>query len=469
MERNKKTINLHSVKFNPKKFNHLKWIFAIGLFICQLQNLNAKSHDNSPEANKSIIQKDSLKITENSNLKNNRIINYWMVDSIISTQSASLEPVPSKVETKSKAWYEKFSLGGYVQVRYNRLFETNPKLVCEQCDKSIGDNNGFFIRRNRLRVSGQVHPQVFMYIQYDFASAPSTTALHYGQLRDAYFDVGVDKDNEFRFRIGQSKVPYGFINMQSSQNRLNLDRDDGMNSGLANERDLGVFFYWAPKKKRELLDRVIKDGLKGSGDYGCFAYGVYNGQNANRPELNNNLYQVVRFTWPFEFKGQIFEPGVQAYKGDWTMQSVSSQTKVVKDLTYKEERLGGTLVMYPKPFGFQAEYNVGNGPRFNKITDSIEVSRLWGGYAMFNYQLKFKDKIFFPFVRYAYYNGGKKHELDARAYEVTEWEGGVEIQFNKNFELTLAYNLASRRFEDYKNQDNLQKGQFMRIQAQLNF
>ena len=169
MERNKKTINLHSVKFNPKKFNYLKWIFAIGLFICHLQNLNAKSQDNSPEANKSIIQKDSHRITENSNLKNNRFINYWMVASIISTQSASLEPVPSKVETKSKAWYEKFSLGGYVQVRYNRLFETNPKLVCEQCDKSIGDNNGFFIRRNRLRVSGQVHPQVFMYIQYDFA------------------------------------------------------------------------------------------------------------------------------------------------------------------------------------------------------------------------------------------------------------------------------------------------------------
>ncbi len=177
----------------------------------------------------------------------------------------------------------------------------------------------------------------------------------------------------------------------------------------------------------------------------------------------------MRFTWPFEFKGQIFEPGVQAYKGDWTMQSVSTQTKVTKDLTYKEERLGGTLVMYPKPFGFQAEYNIGNGPRFNKMTDSIEVSKLWGGYVMFNYQLKLKDKTIFPFVRYAYYNGGKKHELDARAYEVSEIEGGVELQFNKNFELTLAYNVANRRFEDYKNQDNLQKGQFLRLQAQLNF
>ncbi len=469
MVRNRKTLNLQLVKFNTNKVNQLILVFVIFALSINLNSVNANPLLNPDNAKIYVNKSDSFLSNSYLNITDVRNRNYWTVDSLNAVRKSEKEPVSQKVETKSKAWYEKFSLGGYVQVRYNRLFETNPKLVCEQCDKSIGDNNGFFIRRNRLRVSGQVHPQVFMYIQYDFASAPSTTALHYGQLRDAYFDVGIDTDNEFRFRIGQSKVPYGFINMQSSQNRLNLDRDDGMNSGLANERDLGVFFYWAPKKRRVLLDRVVKEGLKGSGDYGCFAYGVYNGQTANRPEMNNNLYQVMRFTWPFELKGQIFEPGIQAYKGDWTMQSVSSQTKVTKDLTYKEERIGGTLVMYPKPFGFQAEYNVGNGPRFNKLTDSIEVSKLWGGYVMVNYQLKIKDKTIFPFVRYAYYNGGKKHELDARAYEVSEMEGGVEMQFNKNFELTLAYNVASRRFEDYKNQENLQKGQFLRIQAQLNF
>ena len=46
-------------------------------------------------------------------------------------------------EVKKLAWFEKISLGGYVQLRYNRLFETNPNLTCEQCDKSIGGGNGF--------------------------------------------------------------------------------------------------------------------------------------------------------------------------------------------------------------------------------------------------------------------------------------------------------------------------------------
>jgi len=33
----------------------------------------------------------------------------------------------------AKKWFERISLRGYAQVRYNRLFETNAKLKCEQC------------------------------------------------------------------------------------------------------------------------------------------------------------------------------------------------------------------------------------------------------------------------------------------------------------------------------------------------
>ena len=37
-----------------------------------------------------------------------------------------------------------------MQVRYNRLLETNPLLQCAQCDRSWGDNGGFFIQLMRL-------------------------------------------------------------------------------------------------------------------------------------------------------------------------------------------------------------------------------------------------------------------------------------------------------------------------------
>lgn len=85
-----------------------------------------------------------------------------------------------------------------------------------------------------------------------------------------YFDLSFDKKKEYRVRVGQSKIPYGFENMQSSSQRLALDRNDAMNSAILNERDLGLFFYWAPAEIRERFNMLVKDGYKGSGDFGVF-------------------------------------------------------------------------------------------------------------------------------------------------------------------------------------------------------
>jgi hypothetical protein len=370
-----------------------------------------------------------------------------------------------------KEWFQKINIRGYSQIRYNRLFETNPNLGCEQCDRSWGDNSGFFMRRMRIIFFGQISQRVYFYVQPDFASSASSTGLHFGQIRDAYFDVGLDDKNEFRFRIGQSKVPFGFENMQSSQNRLPLDRNDGLNSAVSNERDLGVFFYWAPQEIRKRFSMLVKEGLKGSGDYGVFGFGVYNGQTANKPEMNNNQHVVARLTYPFAVGNQIIEPSIQGYTGQYTLYSsqISSGVKTNADLTYLDQRAAATLVVYPKPFGIQAEYNIGRGPQFNKLTDSIEVMPLSGGYATLNYMLEHKGQLFYPFVRHHFYKGGKKHELDARSYEVNEWEFGLEWQPVKYFELVLMYTVSSRRYEDFVLRDNFQAGNLLRIQAQVNF
>lgn len=387
------------------------------------------------------------------------------------SQSDSLSPIPPVEVSPTKKWYESINVRGYVQIRNNRLFETNENLNCEQCDKSIGKNGGFFIRRTRIILFGQVSKQVYFYIQPDFASSPSSDKLHFGQLRDAYFDVGVDKNNEFRFRIGQSKVPYGFENMQSSQNRLSLDRNDALNSAVSNERDLGVFFYWAPTNKRQLFSSLVKDGLKGSGDYGVFAFGAYNGQTANNLELNDEPHLVTRFSYPFELKSQILELGIQGYTGKWVMPKANISKDVItnKDLNYLDQRVAATFVLYPKPFGIQAEYTLGKGPEFNKATKSIEVTPLQGGYVTLSYLKRLNEQTFIPFVKYQYYDGGKKHERDARSYNVKELEFGMEWQANKNFELVINYTMSQRRYEDYILQNNYQSGNLLRIQAQMNF
>lgn len=365
-------------------------------------------------------------------------------------------------------WFDRFAIRGYTQGRYNRLMETNPNLKCEQCDRSWGDGGGFFIRRMRIIFFGQISEKVYFYVQPDFASSVGTTQ-HIAQLRDAYMDLGFDKKNEFRIRVGQSKVPFGFENMQSSQNRIPLDRADALNSAVTNERDLGAFFYWAPESVRKLYTSLVNDGLKGSGDYGVFAFGAYNGQTANQPERNNQPHIVTRFSYPIRIGNQIIEPGIQAYSGKFVLLSTSNGVKRAANNEYLDQRAAMTFVLYPKPFGIQAEYNIGRGPEFNKLTDSIELRSLTGGYFQCYYMIRKGNQTFLPFTRAQYYEGGKKHELDARSYTVRELEVGVEWQPAKTLELVAMYTFSDRRFEDFVLQNNRQKGRLLRLQVQINF
>ncbi len=376
----------------------------------------------------------------------------------------------SEQKQPEKKWFEKISLRGYTQVRYNRFLETNPSLKCEQCDRSIGENGGFFIRRARLIFSGQVSDNVFIYIQPDLASTSGD--LHFAQLRDAYFDLSIDSLREFRFRVGQSKIPFGYENLQSSQNRLPIDRSDATNSALPNERDLGVMFYWAPAATRKLYSDLVNKGLKGTGDYGVFGFGVYNGQTANKPEGNNDPHIAARLSYPIEIGDQLIEPGIQGYTGK--IVPLSTTAGVVKGASYLDERTAVSISLSPKPIGFLAEYNWGHGPRFQAAKDTTEKNRvvssaLEGGFATLYYKLDVAGQHFLPFVRAQYYKGGKKQELDARYYDMKELEMGVEWQLFSSFELTASYAMSERNTSDAAKITNNQKGNFLRLQAQFNY
>jgi len=400
--------------------------------------------------------------------------NLLIIILVLLTHRAHSQPSDSSAQAPStaKQWFETFAIRGYVQARYNRLLETNPDLSCEQCDRSWGNNGGISLRRVRIIFSGQLHERVYFYIQPDFVNTPSgSTSLNFGQLRDAYFDIGLDKTSRYRIRLGQSKIPFGFENMQSSQNRLALDRNDALNSAFSNERDLGAFFYWAPTAVRQRFARLVKEGLKGSGDYGVLGLGVFNGQTANRAELNNQQHVVGRFSYPLALGRHIIEPALQAYSGEYVVarDQLSAGVKHRPDLRYPDQRVAATVVLYPQPFGVQAEYNLGRGPEFNPRTNSIETRRLHGGYVLLNYRLRYQRQQFYPFVRAQFYEGGKKHERDARSYTVREAELGMEWQPLNSFEFVAMYTLSSRRFEDFQRPDNRQRGGLLRLQAQLNF
>ncbi|MGQ0537373.1 MAG: porin [Gemmatimonadaceae bacterium] len=368
----------------------------------------------------------------------------------------------------TRPWYERISLRGYTQLRYNRLLETNRNLTCAQCDRSIGNNGGLSIRRGRLTLSGELGDRVSFVIQPDMAADAAGASLFW-QIRDAYFDIYLDAARAARLRIGQTKVLYGFANLQSSSNRAPLDRDDALNSGAPNERDLGVFYLWTPAAAKARFRMLTDSGYKGSGDYGVVAFGVYNGQSANRPEANNSLHGVARVAYPMALpNGQIVELGASGYTGKFVVTARSAG--VTGPGEFADRRVAASLIWYPQPLGFAAEWTAGEGPEFNPAARRIELRDLSGGYALLIARVRGPGaQVFFPFVRWQSYDGGKKHEQDARSYDVRELEIGTEWSPVRALELTAQYTISDRRYEDAGTIGNRQKGELLRLQLQVNY
>jgi hypothetical protein len=241
-------------------------------------------------------------------------------------EAAEAEAEPEEEEDPEPKWYDKYTFRGYAQFRWNDVMDLEPGSAPAQHvgDRSVGDNQEFLIRRARLIFAGDISEHLYVYLQPDFAVTPpgSPDATHFGQIRDWYGDWYLDATKIHRLRVGQSKVPYGWENMQSSSNRLPLDRNDALNSAVRNERDLGIFYYWTPEADQEIFTWVNDQGLKGSNNYGTFGFGAYNGQGGSFLEQNDRLHIVSRFTYPFFLdNGQLLEFSMQGYMGDYVVLS----------------------------------------------------------------------------------------------------------------------------------------------------
>jgi hypothetical protein len=293
----------------------------------------------------------------------------------------------------------------------------------------------------------------------------------------------------YRFRVGQSKVPYGWENLQSSQNRLPLDRNDGFNSAVKNERDLGVFFYWTPEQAQTTFKSLVDEGLKGSGNYGVFGMGFYNGQGGSFREQNDDLHFVTRLTIPHTMEsGQVVEASVQGYTGKYTVLSstisplgVGAAVRPLGTLEtgnsdgIDDERIGATLVYYPQPWGFQTEWNVGRGPCLNSTQTAVVDGALHGGYAMTMYRIQTQcHGEFFPFARCSFYQGGYKTERNAPDSQISEYELGLEWQFSKSLELVSMYTMTDRTNTQVLGTANTLsytqfEGDILRFQLQVNY
>lgn len=371
---------------------------------------------------------------------------------------ASIQPSASPSSTASP---NSVNIRGYMQFRASEVISGDDGIDL-WTDRSVGDSDsiaqdGFLIRRGRLVFSGNRGDHLFFYIQPDYASAASGTG-NVLQLRDAYGDIYLQPDRVHRFRVGQSKVPYGFENLQSSQNRLPLDRADALNSAVRDERDIGVFYYYTPTSIQNRFRDISNAGLKHTGNYGMFGVGLYNGQGANRRDSNDSYHVVARATLPLQLSsGQFLEFGVQGYSGRFVPRTSAfsdsnGQAAMVGNINTREfergftdERIGVSAKVYPQPFGVQAEWNWGTTPGLNLDTLDIEEQSLQGGYLMTMYKHDLASGgALIPFAKWQYFDGASKAETNAPENRVNDWEIGVEWQLNRQIELTGVYHKMKR-------------------------
>ncbi len=391
---------------------------------------------------------------------------------------------PAHGSEKKKAWYEKIMLRGYTQLRVNEII-SGPKSAPAGVsrlrsvqDAGINENGNFSIRRARLVVQGDLSDRVSLYLQGDLASAVTNQSgterrENFFQMRDAYADVFLDHAKTLRLRLGQSKVPFGWENMQSSSNRIPLDRTDAINAPVPGERDLGVVAYYTPVKLQKIWDALSADGQKLFGNYGAFGVGVFNGQGTNRTERTGGLMTVAMASIPVRldglgglFKGQVGEFGGAVMRNQFRPEVRSGG---VSTDAYRDDHVAVHAMIYPKPIGIQAEWTWGKGPQWDPATSTITSQRTTGGYVMGTFRAAHTPVgQIIPFVRWQHYRGGWKAAINAPRLETDETEFGVEWLPLKELEVTVSYANVKRNEADERRTGRA-NGDLVRAQVQWNY
>ncbi|MCF7789094.1 MAG: OprO/OprP family phosphate-selective porin [Prosthecobacter sp.] len=371
-------------------------------------------------------------------------------------------------------WYERLKMKGYLQVRTDSVMHEDGGQLHVQNDSFANGQSSLGIRRGRMAFSGDLTNHVYLYFQADLLGGVNGSGGV--QARDYYADVSLDPAREHRVRLGLSKVPYGHSILQSSQNRLALERPEALSTAVEGERDFGIYYMYAPYEIRERFKSLVKMGLRGSGDYGMIALGAYSGQGINRPDTNGQPHWVARATYPFEFdNGQFLELSVQGYAGKFNTTTANIPGVGTpangngSNRGFTDARVGISAILYPQPFGIETEWNWGKGPQLSNDMRTITSSSLSGGYVQANYRHVFANqREFIPFARWQTYNGGRKFATNAPKDKVNEVGIGFRFIPYPELELTAMF-MHGMRTNTSVAPYNTVNYDYLGIQAQVNF
>lgn len=276
---------------------------------------------------------------------------------------AALPPATPAAPAKKK-WTDTINLSGYMQGRWQ--FYPDRQSVKDAGGGTHLISNEFLVRRARFTLDVKPTDTTEVLFQPELWDSTTNSVT----IREAYIDQFFGQDLASRVRLGQQKVPFGIDVPQSSATHLQLEPNWVTKRAVPSDYDVGLtYFYTTPADRRLFEAGKSRWGM--AGDYGTFAFSVFNGQGTGQgtQEVNSQKHYVARLCKPFALgpRGQYAEIGAGFYGGEYFSKGAKAN--------FAEHLWGAHAYIAPMSLGFQGE--VFTGQTEGHGTNGFYATGLW--------------------------------------------------------------------------------------------
>jgi hypothetical protein len=173
----------------------------------------------------------------------------------------------------------------------------------------------------------------------------------------------------------------------------------------------------------------------------------------------------------------MYEAGIGGYAGRFMVTPAAitgvgtpvAATERQKTDGFKDRRASAHFIMFPQPWGIEAEWTSGQGPQLNNARTIIDECYLEGGYVQASYRYQYGEgSELIPFVRWNYYDGARKFGTNAHKMVVNDLDLGFEWQWRPEVELSMMYSLTGERTNATGN-SIVKDARRLAIQLQFNY
>lgn len=300
--------------------------------------------------------------------------------------------------TSKLATGEKVKISGYVQGQYSH-------------DEPATPQDNFLVRRARLKITGAISPMATAVLEvgadksvtYNDTKGKSQE-IKLTELKEAYVDLGRSTDN-WRFRMGQAKIPFMYDVLQSSSVRVTPESTVLAGALFPGEYDTGAWLQ---------LKNVLGDSIPDT----QLEIGAMNGTGPGKNDVNDNKDFVARLRFnlgnaPIDSE---YEAN-SAYLGYQSGQSLDS------GVTTDKRFFGGGVSYITGPFWLRGE----------AVGGELKGKNVGGWYGQAAYFIP--QTLNSVFVRYEAYD--ENQDVSNNNFKSTTV--GYEHKFDPKTRLTLAH------------------------------